>query len=140
MWSEKTRLSVRGRRPRTDSLVFSDHIEIRIMVYASQVAPYRDLDPQIKPLLKCQTQSSCKKTEQFLLAINEFSCYKVDVGDLRTVNIRILLHLFLPLLLHRHCPDHLLLQSKSNCLVVYLNWCLWIAIAEGNCPYHLLLQ
>ena len=42
MWSEKTRLPVRGRRPRTGSLVFEDHIEIRRMVCHSLSYYWKD--------------------------------------------------------------------------------------------------
>merc|ERR1719398_205154 len=36
--------------------------------------------------------------------------YKVESGDLGPVDVTVLLLLLLPLLLHRHCPDHLLLS------------------------------
>merc|ERR1719209_2878146 len=37
------------------------------------------------------------------------SCYKIHGGNLGSMDVRILLHLLLPLLLHRHRTDHLLL-------------------------------
>ena len=69
MWSEKTRLSVRGRRPRTGSLVFSDHISVGMMVYArlyrlhSQYANTVNTDFRI--LLLCIMNISQSKSERY---------------------------------------------------------------------------
>ena len=54
------------------------------------------------------------KSTQHLLAtsLSEGSCYKVDVGDFWSMNIRILLHLFLLFLLHCHRPYHLFLKKQ----------------------------
>ena len=42
------------------------------------------------------------------------SCYKIHGGDLGSMDVRILLHLLLPLLLHRHRTDHLLLSNEHQ--------------------------
>ena len=42
------------------------------------------------------------------------SRYKVESGDLGPVDVTVLLLLLLPLLLHRHCSDHLLLQRNQS--------------------------
>ena len=42
------------------------------------------------------------------------SCNKIHGGNLGSMDVRILLHLLLPLLLHRHRTDHLLLSKEHQ--------------------------
>ena len=78
-----------------------------------------------------------------------FSCYKIHGGDLGSMDVRILLHLLLPLLLHRHRTDHLLLQRTSTkspqisntlLIIVYHIYYILYILLHRHRTDHLLLQ
>ena len=77
------------------------------------------------------------------------SCYKIHGGNLWSMDVRILLHLLLPLLLHRHRTDHLLLQRTSTkspqisntlSIIVYHIYHILYILLHRHRTDHLLLQ
>ena len=59
--------------------------------------------------------STCEKDRTVFIG-NKWvvSSYKIEGGDLGPVDVTVLLLLLLPLLLHRHCSDHLLLERNQS--------------------------
>ena len=77
------------------------------------------------------------------------SCYKIHGGNLWSMDVRILLHLLLPLLLHRHRTDHLLLSREHQQKVLkFRTYCRIISrrqvslqlLPENNCFFTFLFS